>query len=950
MPVFLQFEEADDKPENQWTISLLMKLFSCKITSLNTASCKRHIGCFFIRFGAENEEIISMEALGLNEIREKYLSFFESKGHLRLPSFSLVPQNDPSVLLINAGMTPLKPYFTGAQTPPSLRITTCQKCIRTPDIERVGHTARHGTYFEMLGNFSFGDYFKKEIIPWAWEFCTEVLEMPKDRLYPSVYEEDDEAYAIWRDVVGVPESQLTRLGKADNFWEHGTGPCGPCSEIYFDRGVEYGCGSKDCKVGCDCDRYVEFWNLVFTQFNRESDGSYTPLAKKNIDTGAGLERFACIMQGVDNLFEVDTVRKILDAVCLKASVEYGKNAQTDIAIRVITDHVRSTTMMISDGVLPSNEGRGYVLRRLLRRASRYGRLLGITDMFLTEIALVVIDQNKDAYPTLAEKQSYIMTVIRKEEEAFLRTVEQGTEILSGYIDEAKTKSATELSGEQVFRLHDTYGFPLDLTREIALDAGLSIDEEGFQTAMKAQREAARAATKAKTGTAWGGKELPSELQKDTSATVFVGYDREEIWGKVCYLLKEDEEGTLQIVPEAFAGEKLIAIFDQTPFYATSGGQMADNGVAETEDFHAEITSVDKDAAGKFMHMITVTKGRISTNQEVNLIICKAHRQAIARNHTSTHLLQKALRTILGEHVEQSGSLVSSDRLRFDFTHFQPMTDEEITKTEEMVNEVILSDLPVSTRVMKLEEARKLGAMALFGEKYGDTVRVVTVGDEDTYFSREFCGGTHISHTSQACWVRILSETGVASGIRRIEAVTGSAAFELANSERTQLGEACGILKTTKDQLIRKIQATVSEVKSLEKALLSLKEQKSANLAEMLVASAKQISGVSVIVSSVDTEDADSLRTLADQVRDRMETGIILLAAKKDDKLLFVSMATASAVTLGAHAGNVIRETAKTAGGGGGGRPDMAQAGGKDPSKLAEALEVAKNVIVSQIGK
>lgn len=890
-----------------------------------------------------------MEPLGLNEIREKYLSFFESKGHLRLPSFSLVPDNDPSILLVNAGMTPLKPYFTGAQTPPSLRVTTCQKCIRTPDIERVGHTARHGTYFEMLGNFSFGDYFKKEVIQWAWEFCTEVLKMPADRLYPSVYIEDDEAYAIWRDVVGVPEDHLTRLGKADNFWEHGTGPCGPCSEIYFDRGVEYGCGSKDCKVGCECDRYIEFWNLVFTQFNREEDGTYTPLAKKNIDTGAGLERFACIMQNVDNLFEVDTIRKILDTVCEKAHVDYGKDPKTDIAIRVITDHVRSTTMMISDGVLPSNEGRGYVLRRLLRRASRYGRLLGIKDLFLTEIAAVVVELNKEAYPVLLEKQTYIMTVIRKEEEAFLRTVEQGTDILNGYITETRDQGLTTLAGEQVFRLHDTFGFPLDLTREIAQDEGLTIDEAGFQTAMKTQREAARAATKAKTGTAWGGKELPAELLQDTSATKFVGYEQQSVTGKLLYLLKEDEESTLQMVPEAFAGDKVIAIFDQTPFYATSGGQMTDVGVVMTQGFYAHVTSVEKDAAGKFLHSLTVNEGALRAGQELGMRVSGSHRMSIARNHTSTHILQKALRTVLGDHVEQSGSLVSADRLRFDFTHFQPMTEDELHQVEDMVNEVVFADMPVDTRVMKIDEARKLGATALFGEKYGEEVRVVTIGDMESPYSREFCGGTHLTHTSQACQIRILSETGIASGIRRIEAVTGAASYALARSTQETLDAACASLKTTQDQLVRRIRAAMADVKNLEKELSLMQEQKSAGIAEELADMADVINGVSVVVASVETEDADALRITADQVRDRFDAGVVLLAAEKDGKLLFVAMATSAAIAKGIHSGNIIREVAKAAGGGGGGRPDMAQAGGRDAVKLPDALAAARSTIKTQLG-
>lgn len=891
-----------------------------------------------------------MKALGLNEIREKYLSFFESKGHLRLPSFSLVPHNDPSVLLVNAGMTPLKPYFTGAQTPPSLRVTTCQKCIRTPDIERVGHTSRHGTYFEMLGNFSFGDYFKSEIIPWAWEFCTEVLEMPANRLYPSVYEDDDEAYAIWRDVVGVPESHIAKLGKADNFWEHGVGPCGPCSEIYFDRGVEYGCGSSDCKVGCDCDRFVEFWNLVFTQFNREEDGTYTPLAKKNIDTGGGLERFACIMQGVDNLFEVDTIRAILDAVCEKAGVEYGLQSKTDTAIRVITDHVRSTTMMISDGVLPSNEGRGYVLRRLLRRASRYGRMIGIRDLFLTEIAAVVIDQNADAYPALLEKRTYIMTVIRKEEEAFLRTVEQGTEILAGYISDTKAQNLTALSGTQIFRLHDTYGFPLDLTREIAQDEGLSIDEEGFQQAMKTQREAARAATKAKTGTAWGGKELPAELLRDTSETEFVGYQTCDSEADLIYLLKEDEEGNLQLIAEAFAGESVIAILNRTPFYATSGGQMTDIGNAIEDGFHARVLSVDKDSAGKYLHTISIVSGVMRAGMTVHLHVNKAHRLDTARNHTTTHLLQKALREVLGEHVEQSGSLVSATRLRFDYTHFQPATDEELRQVEDMVNEIILSDLPVTTRVMKQDEARKLGAMALFGEKYGDTVRVVTVGETENPYSLEFCGGTHLSHTSQACQFRILSETGVAAGIRRIEGVTGSAAYALAKSENSTLNAVKNVLKTSEDQIIRKIRQLQADMKVLEKELAAQNEQNSAGLAAELCAKAKVVNGVSIVVASVSSADADALRTTADQIRDRLTNGVVLLGAACDGKLIFVSMATASAVQQGIHSGNVIRDAAKTAGGGGGGRPDMAQAGGKDVSKLEDALAAGQRVILTQLGQ
>lgn len=890
-----------------------------------------------------------MKPLGLNEIREKYLSFFEGKEHLRLPSFPLVPLNDPSVLLINAGMTPMKPFFTGAQTPPALRLTTCQKCIRTPDIENVGQTARHGTYFEMLGNFSFGDYFKKEAIPWAWEFCTKVLEMPAERLYPSVYEEDDEAFAIWRDDVGIPEERISRLGKADNFWEHGTGPCGPCSEIYFDRGESYGCGKADCKVGCECDRYVEFWNLVFTQFNREEDGTYTPLAKKNIDTGGGLERFACLMQGVDNLFEVDTIRSILDAVCAKAGVQYGKDHKTDIAIRVITDHARSSTMMISDGVLPSNEGRGYVLRRLMRRASRFGRMLGIKNLFLTEIADVVIEQNKDAYPALFEKRAYIMTVIKKEEEAFARTVEQGSSILQDMITAETAKSSTVLSGEQVFRLHDTYGFPLDLTREIAADAGLSIDEEGFRAQMKLQKDSARAATKAKTDSAWGGKALPEELLKDTSETMFTGYDSLESKAALLYLLKEDEEGSLQIVTEAFEGDHVIAIFDQTPFYATSGGQMADIGVIHATGGGAEVTGVEKDSSGKFLHAIAITAGKIDTGESVTLSVNRQRRLATARNHTSTHILQKALRIVLGDHVEQSGSMVSEERLRFDFTHFQPLTDKEIARVEEIINDVILQDLPVTTRVMSQTDARKSGAMALFGEKYSDEVRVITVGDVSNAFSLELCGGTHLTRTSQAAQLRILSETGVASGVRRIEAITGKAAYELALEDNALLDEACGLLKVTKDQLSRRIKACLAEIKTVEKELALVRSQQTGNVAESLVRDAVVINGVSVVISETDADDADALRSAADQIRDRLPCGVVLLASKKGGKLLFVAMASEQAIRKGIHAGNIIRETAVAAGGGGGGRPDMAQAGGKNIELLPAALEAGRFAIQKQIG-
>ncbi len=891
-----------------------------------------------------------MQPLGLNEIRERYLSFFEKKGHLRLPSFSLVPKNDPSILLINAGMTPLKPYFTGAETPPCKRVTTCQKCIRTPDIENVGHTARHGTYFEMLGNFSFGDYFKDEVIPWAWEFLTKDLEMDPELLYPSVYEEDDEAFDIWNKVIGIPAERITRLGKEDNFWEHGTGPCGPCSEIYYDRGIEHGCGKPDCRPGCECDRFVEIWNLVFSQFDRQEDGSYLPLAQKNIDTGGGLERFACVMQGVENLFEVDTVRRILDTVCEKAGKKYGADAKDDVAIRVITDHMRSSTMMISDGVLPSNAGAGYVLRRLMRRAARFGRLLGINGKFLADIADVVIDQNKDAYPELTSKYTMIMTVINKEEDDFLRTVEAGTKILSDMIDAAKAAGQTELSGDDAFKLHDTYGFPLDLTKEIAQDAGLSVDEDGFKAAMKEQKDRARKATKENvSNTAWGGNKLPDELLTDTSATVFEGYDKLACDAKIVYLMKADDEGALHMADEVFEGDKCIAIFDKTVMYATMGGQVNDTGAVTGDGFEAEVISVDKDNASKYLHTLNVTSGTVKTGASVKIEVDKARRMSTCRNHTSTHILQAALRSVLGDHVQQKGSYVDPDRLRFDFTHFSAMTDEEIRKVEAIVNDAILDDMPVITRVMKQDEARGLGAMAFFDDKYGDEVRVVTVGDIDAPFSIEFCGGTHLSHSSQAGSFRIISETGIASGIRRIEAVTGKACYELSVKEREEIDTLASTLKVSKDQLIHKSETMLSDIKALEKELNQIQKAAAGNAAEDALKDAKEIGPVKAVIAKVSASDAASLRDMADSIRDRLENGFVFLASETDGKILFTAMASADAVKAGAHAGNVIREAAKVAGGGGGGRPDMAQAGGKDISKLGDALAKAEEVLKTQIG-
>ena len=892
-----------------------------------------------------------MQPLGLNEIRERYLSFFESKGHLRLPSFSLVPQNDPSILLINAGMTPMKPYFTGAETPPCKRVTTCQKCIRTPDIENVGHTSRHGTYFEMLGNFSFGDYFKDEVIPWAWEFLTQTLEIEPEKLYPSVFEEDDEAFAIWRDKIGIPEERITRLGKEDNFWEHGTGPCGPCSEIYFDRGIEHGCGKPDCRPGCECDRFVEIWNLVFSQFDRQEDGSYLPLKQKNIDTGAGLERVACVMQGVDNLFEVDTVRRILDTVCSIAGKTYNANHDDDVAIRVITDHMRSSTMMISDGVLPSNEGRGYVLRRLMRRAARFGRLLGIERLFLTEVAEVVIDQNKDAYPDLETRHDYIMKIIALEEEAFHRTVAAGTEILNNMIESAKKEDKTELAGEDAFKLHDTYGFPLDLTKEIAKDAGLSVDEEGFKAAMKKQKDAARAATKEKVDTAWGGTVLPADVTADTAVTEYEGYDSLDTGARILHIIKKDEEGNLFSEDEAFSGDEAILILDRTTAYATMGGQIHDEGTVEGDGFKAVIKSVDKDSSGKYLHTVSITEGTVKKGAEAVVKVDPKSRLAIARNHTATHMLLAALRSVLGTHVEQAGSFVGQDRLRFDFNHFQAMTGEEIDKVEAIVNDVILSDLPVITKEMSINEAKKLGAIAIFGEKYGETVRVVSVGDFENAFDLEFCGGTHLKSTAQAGQFRIVSETGIASGTRRIEAVTGAKCYEMAKADRALIKETASALKVNHDQIAEKSASVLAELKASQKEIASMKKAAAGNFADEAVAKAVEINGVSAVIAECDAEDAPALRDTADKIRDKFadKAAVVFLASNVGGKVLFTAMATKAANDMKAHCGNIIREAAKICGGGGGGRPDMAQAGGKDASKLGEALKAVEDVLKDQIG-
>lgn len=879
-----------------------------------------------------------MKKLGLNEIRERYLKFFENKDHLRLPSFSLVPRNDPSILLINAGMTPLKPYFTGAEEPLRNRMTTCQKCIRTPDIENVGKTARHGTFFEMLGNFSFGDYFKKEAIPWAWEFVTKDLEIPADRLYASIYEEDDEAYEIWNKDVGLSPDRIVRMGKKDNFWEHGTGPCGPCSEIYFDRGADKGCGQPDCKVGCDCDRYIEFWNLVFTQFNKGEDGSYTKLQKKNIDTGMGLERLAVIMQDVNNLFEVDTITNILNYICKKANVQYGKGGNTDVSIRVITDHIRSTTMMVSDGILPSNEGRGYVLRRLLRRAARHGRLIGIEGAFLYDVAQVVIHESKEAYPELAEKADYICRVIKIEEERFATTIDQGLTILNDFIAEVKKGIDKVLPGDKVFKLHDTYGFPLDLTREIAEEVGLSIDEEGFRAEMGEQKKKAREALKSKETSAWG-QDLAAGLDK-SQKTTFVGYDSVSDEGKIIYII---QDGAQQ--ENAQQGDEITVILDKTPFYAESGGQVADTGIIRTKTGMVKVLDCRKTAEGLYLHTGTVEEGIIEKGAAATASVDAERRLAIARNHTTTHLLQKALRNVLGDHVTQAGSLVGPDRLRFDFHHFSPLTKEELKQVEKEVNGKILENLSVNVREMPVDEAKKLGAMALFGEKYGNIVRVVKAGD----YSVELCGGTHLDYTAQAGLVKVLGESGVAAGVRRIEALTGQNALEYYTEKEEQLNNIAGVLKSSTQDSLRKVETLSTDLKAALKEIEQLKDKMVSGSFEEVLDKAVDLGGIKAVTARFDQLDMDALRNTCESLRSKLGSGVVVLASAFGGKVSFVSMATKDANARGVHCGNIIKEAAKAAGGGGGGRPDMAQAGGKDAAKIDEALQIALEAIKSQVG-
>lgn len=879
-----------------------------------------------------------MKQMGLNEIREKFLAFFESKDHLRLESASLVPRNDNSLLLINSGMAPLKPFFTGQEVPPRKRVTTCQKCIRTGDIENVGKTARHGTFFEMLGDFSFGDYFKKEIIPWSWEFVTKVLEIPEDRLYVTVYKDDDEAAKIWHETVGLPKEKIFYMGKEDNFWEHGTGPCGPCSEIYYDRGEEFGCGKEGCTVGCDCDRYMEFWNLVFTQFNAEEDGTYSDLVQKNIDTGMGLERMATIMQNVDSIFDVDTIKAIRDKVCEIAGVEYGKDAKVDVSVRVITDHIRSVTFMTADGVLPSNEGRGYVLRRLLRRAARHGRLLGINRMFMTDICEVVVENSGEAYPQLVEKKDYIYKILTVEESAFYKTIDKGMEILKDDIEEMKSKGEKVMSGEKSFRLYDTYGFPIDLTKEILEEEGFEIDEKAFNEEMKIQKERAREARGK--STYMGADETVYHKLDVDMVTEFAGYDVKEVTdAKVLAIVAENE-----VSDSAVAGNEVSVFIDRTPFYAESGGQVGDKGIIETETGKVEVTDCIKVVGGKIAHIGKVVSGSISKGDTVKAAIDYSYRMATSRNHSATHLLQKALRTVLGTHVEQAGSYVDAERLRFDFTHFSAMTTDEIKEVERIVNEKIFENIDIKISEENIEDARKMGAMALFGEKYGNVVRVVNMGG----YSVELCGGAHLTNTAQVGTFKIISENGVAAGVRRIEALTGTEALKYFQTQEEQLKTVCSIVKATPDNMVKRVETLVAEQKELAKELEKLKAKMAGGAVSEILNNKKEINGVTAVLAEVKEADGNALRTMGDQLKEKLGSGVIVLGSGKDGKVSLVVMATDDVVKKGVHAGNIIKAAAAICGGGGGGRPNMAQAGGKDATKIGEALAKAEEIIGEQV--
>ena len=878
-----------------------------------------------------------MEWTGLNELREKYLSFFESKGHLRLPSFSLVPQGDKSLLLINAGMAPLKKYFTGELTPPRTRVTTCQKCIRTPDIERVGITARHGTFFEMLGNFSFGDYFKHEATAWAWEFCTKVLEMPADKIYISVYQDDDEAYDIWTKELGVSPDHMVRLGKEDNFWEHGAGPCGPCSELYFDRGEKYGCGSPTCGVGCDCDRYVEFWNLVFTQFDNDGNNNYTRLKSCNIDTGMGLERLACIMQGVDNLFEVDTVQNIMKHIMQIAGVKYHEDEKKDVSLRVITDHIRSTTFMIGDGVMPSNEGRGYVLRRLLRRAARHGRLLGIDGTFLYKVCETVIKENETAYPNLVEKHDLIVKVIKAEEESFNKTIDTGLNLLENIIAQSDSKV---LSGADAFKLQDTFGFPIDLTKELLEERGMSVDIDEYDRLYAQSRAAARAARKDAGAQAWKDSNISF---KDVGATEFVGYTDYSCDAEIKAIVTNGERAEF-----ATSDSEVVIVLNKTPFYGESGGQAGDTGVIKTDNATLEVTATGKTPDGVVLHIARFISGdSIALGDKVHAQIDVEKREATRRNHTAAHLLQAALRKHLGSHVEQAGQLVNSEEMRFDFTHFSALSGDELKAIEREVNEVILKGIPVETREMPIEEAKKLGAMALFGEKYGDVVRVVSAGD----FSVELCGGTHADNTAKLGLFKIVSESSVAAGIRRITAVTGFGVLKhIENDERIMQSAAAAMKLGNVAELDKRAATLSAEVKAKDRELAELRSEISALKAGSLMDSARQVGGVRLITAEVEVSNPGELRSMCDTARDNGADIVAVFAGVNKEKgtLNFACACGADAIKLGAHAGNIVRETAKIAGGSGGGKPDSAMAGAKDASKADEALAAVDSIVSAML--
>ena len=873
---------------------------------------------------------------GVNELREMFLSFFESKGHLRLPSFSLIPQNDASLLLINSGMAPMKPYFKGEVEPPRHRVCTCQKCIRTGDIENIGKTARHGTYFEMLGNFSFGDYFKHEAIAWSWEFLTEVVGLEPDRLYPSIYLNDDEAFDIWNKEVGIPAERIFRFGKEDNFWEHGSGPCGPCSEIYYDRGPEYGCGKPSCTVGCDCDRYIEIWNNVFSQFDNDGHGNYTELKQKNIDTGMGLERLACVCQNVDSLFDVDTVMNITHKVSELTGAHYGETEKRDVSLRVITDHIRSATFMICDGILPSNEGRGYVLRRLLRRAARHGKLLGVNDPFLYQVVDTVIHENEGQYPDLREKQTYITKVIRTEEENFGRTIDGGMKIFSDLLAEHKQKLEKIFSGADAFRLYDTFGFPIDLTMEMAADEGLSVDEGAFQKLMKEQKERAREARKALGDLGWAGV----EFGKDVPATEFVGYDHSECDAKIVAIVADEE-----LRDEVAAGAEAVVVLDQSPFYAEMGGQVADHGTITADGVVFTVADVQKNKGGKFMHYGRLAQGVLHVGDTVHAAIDMERRKAIQRAHSTTHLLDTALKKVLGDHVHQAGSLVEPDRLRFDFTHFEAISPEELRQVEELVNDAILEGYPVVTEILPIEEAKKKGAVAMFGEKYGETVRVVEMSD----FSVEFCGGTHVDNTAKAGPFRIKSESSVASGVRRIEATCGKLSLKAMESSQGVLSRAAQFLKTAPSGLLERMEQQANEMKQLRQALEKFKAEASLGEARQFLASAKTVKDLHVLATTRNGVDTAELRTMGDFLRDKDPKAVAVIASINGEKITFLAVCGKEAVARGIKAGDLVRHVSAICGGKGGGKPDSAMGGGSDPLKVDDALASVDDFVSEKLG-